>query len=59
MAHRCGEHTSFMLDRMKPKGRAVELALAMPAYHLKNKRCSWSENDYRYAIKMDSDEKDL
>lgn len=37
MARKDGEHASTMFDWVKQTGRAVDLVLAMPAYHLKKK----------------------
>ena len=51
-------NASAMWDGVEMTDRAVELVLAMPTLHLK-KTCFWSENDYRYSAKTDSDEKDF
>ena len=58
MPSRGGEHISTMFDCAEQKDRATEFVLTTPTSHLrKKKRCSWSENNYRYKIKTDSDNK--
>ena len=57
MALRGSEHASAMLDWVEQAGRAI-LALAM-LFSIKKNKCFWSENNYRYTVKTDSDKKDL
>ena len=56
MAHRGSEHASAILDWATQIGRATELVLATPTWHLKK---GDSENDCRYEIKTDSAKNDL
>ena len=62
MAYRGNEHASTMLNWAELKGKATLVLVTLlsflrSAYYFKKQ--SWSGKNYRYAIRTDSDIKDL